>query len=36
MDLTDIKSLSYEELEEFIVNLGDKKFIGNDLLFPRK
>ena len=26
MDLTDIKSLSYEELEEFIVNLGDKKF----------
>lgn len=25
---TDIKSMSAEELEEFIVNLGDKKFRG--------
>ena len=26
MDLVDIKSLSLEELEQFIVDIGDKKF----------
>ena len=25
-EITDIKSLDYEQLEEFVVSLGDKKF----------